>query len=43
MGIERDARSIDQARARAAEAGLRNVSFTQSDVSQISNVIHEES
>ena len=37
VGIERDARSIDRARARAAEAGFRNISFTQSDVSQISN------
>jgi SAM-dependent methyltransferase len=34
-GIERDPRSIARARARVAEAGLRNVSFTQSDVSQI--------
>lgn len=37
VGIERDALSIDRARARAAEAGFRNISFTQSDVSQISN------
>jgi ubiquinone/menaquinone biosynthesis C-methylase UbiE len=37
VGIERDTRSIDRARARAAEAGFHNVSFTQSDVSQISN------
>src|SRR6266481_4089038 len=35
VGIERDPRSLDRARARVAEAGLRNVSFTQSDVSQI--------
>src|SRR5437879_11737261 len=35
MGVERDAGSIARARARVAEAGLRNVSFTQSDVSQI--------
>jgi len=35
VGIERDPRSIARARARVAEAGLRNVSFTQSDVSQI--------
>ena len=36
MGIERDMRSIARARARVAEAGLRNVSFMQSDVNQIS-------
>src|SRR5712691_8101354 len=35
VGIERDARSIARARARVTEAALRNVSFTQSDVSQI--------
>lgn len=35
VGIERDPLSIARARARMAEAGLRNVSFTQSDVSQI--------
>src|SRR2546430_15193283 len=35
VGIERDTRSIARARARVAEAGLRNVSFTQSDVNQI--------
>jgi len=35
VGVERDARSIARARARVAEAGLRNVTFTQSDVSQI--------
>ena len=35
MGVERDTRSIARARARVAEAGLRNVSFTQSDVNQI--------
>lgn len=37
VGVERDAHSIARARARAAEAGLRNVSFTESDVSQIAN------
>src|SRR6266581_6146422 len=37
MGAERDARSIARARARVAEAGLHNVSFTQSDVSQITD------
>src|SRR5512132_1363551 len=36
VGVERDPRSIARARARVLEAGLRNVSFTQSDVSQIS-------
>jgi len=35
VGIERDPRSIARARARVAEAGLRNVSFIQSDISQI--------
>ena len=35
VGIERDTRSIRRARTRVAEAGLRNVSFAQSDVSQV--------
>jgi len=35
VGIERDPRSIARASARIAEAGLRNVSFTQSDAAQI--------
>jgi 2-polyprenyl-3-methyl-5-hydroxy-6-metoxy-1,4-benzoquinol methylase len=35
VGVERDTRSIARARARVAEAGLRNVSFTESDVNQI--------
>jgi ubiquinone/menaquinone biosynthesis C-methylase UbiE len=35
LGIERDASSIARAKARVAEAGLRNVSFTQTDVNQI--------
>jgi ubiquinone/menaquinone biosynthesis C-methylase UbiE len=35
VGVERDSRSIARGRARVAEAGLRNVSFTQSDVNQI--------
>ena len=35
VGIERDAASIARANARVAEAGLRNVSFTQSDVNRI--------
>jgi ubiquinone/menaquinone biosynthesis C-methylase UbiE len=34
VGIERDAHSITKAKARVAEAGLRNISFTQADVSQ---------
>jgi ubiquinone/menaquinone biosynthesis C-methylase UbiE len=37
IGIERDMRSIARARVRVAEAGLRNVSFMQSDVNQISS------
>src|ERR1700682_1416018 len=35
VGVERDARSIARARARVAEAGLPDVSFTQSAVRQI--------
>lgn len=35
VGVERDPNSIGHAQARAAEAGLRNVSFTQSDAGQI--------
>jgi trans-aconitate methyltransferase len=35
VGIERDPRSLNRAKARVAEAGLHNVSFIQSDVSQI--------
>src|SRR5256886_2283856 len=35
VGIERDPKSIAKARARVAGAGLDNVSFTQSDVSEI--------
>src|SRR6266436_9804181 len=35
VGIERDPTSIARANARAAEAGLRNISFTQADVNQI--------
>src|SRR5262245_1928213 len=37
VGVERDARSIARARVRVAEAGLHNVSFAQSDVSQVAN------
>lgn len=40
VGIERDTRLITRARARAAEAGMRNVTFTQSDVAQFSNDKH---
>jgi ubiquinone/menaquinone biosynthesis C-methylase UbiE len=35
VGIERDPRSIARAEGRMAEAGLRNVRFTQSDATQI--------
>src|SRR6266700_733852 len=37
VGIERDTRSITRARTRAAGAGLRNVTFVQSDIAQFSN------
>src|SRR5215475_15003579 len=37
VGIERDSSSIARAEARAAAAGLLNVSFMQSDVSDISS------
>jgi len=37
VGVERDPRSIARAGARVADAGLPNVTFTQSDVSQISS------
>jgi len=37
VGIERDSRSIASARVRVAEAGLHNVSFIVSDVSQITD------
>ncbi len=36
-GIERDTNSIKIAQSRVAEAGLRNVSFSQSDISQLQN------
>jgi SAM-dependent methyltransferase len=36
VGVERDTRSISRARVRVAEAGLHNVTFTQSDVCQLS-------
>jgi ubiquinone/menaquinone biosynthesis C-methylase UbiE len=37
VGIERDAGSIARAEARAAAAGLHNVSFIPADVSEISS------
>ena len=37
LGVERDARSIARAEARVAEAGLRNVRFTQSDVADVAD------
>jgi 2-polyprenyl-3-methyl-5-hydroxy-6-metoxy-1,4-benzoquinol methylase len=37
VGVERDVRSIARASARVAEAGLHNVTFMQSDVSQVTS------
>ena len=37
VGVERDERSIARARARVANAGLRNVSFIQCDVNQLAS------
>jgi SAM-dependent methyltransferase len=37
VGVERDNHSIARARARVAKAGLRNVSFSESDVNQIAD------
>jgi SAM-dependent methyltransferase len=37
VGVERDASSIARAEARVASTGLRNVRFTQTDVSQIAS------
>ena len=37
VGVERDSKSLAKARARVTQAGLGNVSFTQSDVSEISH------
>ncbi len=37
VGIERDASSIARAKARVAQAGLRNVTFIQTDVNQITS------
>jgi tRNA A58 N-methylase Trm61 len=34
VSVERDARSIDRARARVIEAGLQNVTFAHTDVAQ---------
>jgi ubiquinone/menaquinone biosynthesis C-methylase UbiE len=38
VGVERDTRSIARARVRVAESALHNVSFSQSDVSELSDV-----
>ena len=35
VGIERDARSISRAKARASEAGLHNISFEECDIADI--------
>ena len=35
LGVERDAGSIEHARRRAAQAGLENLTFTQSDVTRL--------
>jgi len=37
VGVERDARSIARARARVTEARLHNVTFTESDVSEVAS------
>jgi SAM-dependent methyltransferase len=37
VGIERDARSVERARARMAEAGVVHVTFVQSDADEISS------
>jgi ubiquinone/menaquinone biosynthesis C-methylase UbiE len=37
VAIERDARSIDRARIRASQRGLRNVTFVQTDIAQFSS------
>ena len=36
VGVERDTRSVATARARVAQAGLTNVTFTEGDVAQVS-------
>jgi SAM-dependent methyltransferase len=37
VAIERDARSVNRARTRAAEAGLHNVTFAQTDIAHFSS------
>jgi ubiquinone/menaquinone biosynthesis C-methylase UbiE len=37
VAVERDTRSVARAKARVVEAGVHNVTFTQSDVSQIAS------
>jgi|ERR1051326_1074292 ubiquinone/menaquinone biosynthesis C-methylase UbiE len=37
VAVERDTRSVARAKARVAEAGVHNVTFTQSDASQIAS------
>ncbi len=37
VGVERDPRAITKARARVAEAGLRNVTFMQADVNEVTS------
>jgi len=37
VAIERDARSINRARSRASQRGLRNVTFVQTDIAQFSS------
>jgi ubiquinone/menaquinone biosynthesis C-methylase UbiE len=37
VGIERDGRTIARARSRAAEAGLQNIEFVQSDIDEYSD------
>ena len=36
LAVERDARTISRARARAAEAGLHNINFVQTDIAEYS-------
>src|ERR1700687_1336019 len=37
VGVERDVRSIARARARAAEAGVHNATFMESDVTEVTS------
>jgi SAM-dependent methyltransferase len=37
LGVDRDAHGLDKARARVAEAGLGNVTFAESDISQLAS------